>query len=376
MMIIKSIIKKIRLLLFLTTLLFTACKYNPPSSNQKEQIKKSLSVLPEVSVINEAFTTRRDESDNVDSPAVWHGEDGQNWLLATAKEGNVIIVYDAATGEKITQFGQTGNALGDLSRPNGIAVIDNYAVIVERDNHRIQIFSLPDFYPIGVFGESFLRLPYGLTIDQFEGEYHLYVTDNYETPEEETPPADSLGRRVHQFAFTVENNQVAAEHIKAFGDTSGKGVLHKVESLLLDRMHNRLLIADEHEEHRNVKVYTIDGNFTGQVIPHNYFFYEPEGIALWGCEADSSGYYLMVDQGKINNTFQVFDRKTLEYIGGFGGEITRNTDGIAITQNAFGSFKYGAFYPVHNDGSLTAIAWEDIAKILNLRYDCKLENHI
>ncbi|MCF8362275.1 MAG: phytase precursor, partial [Prolixibacteraceae bacterium] len=167
------------------------------------------------------------------------------------------------------------------------------------------------------------------------------------------------------------NKQVNAEHIKAFGETTGKGVLHKVESLLLDRTFGRLLIADEHEEHRNVKIYNTEGSFTGQVIPHNYFFYEPEGIVLWECEADSSGYYLMVDQGKINNTFQVFDRKTLEYLGGFGGEITRNTDGIAITQKAFGNFKYGAFYPVHNDGSLTAISWEDIAKTLELMNVCK-----
>lgn len=360
---------RIGLLTTILFLLFTACQ-NKPTNNDQSQIKQSKSVLPEVAAIKEAYTTLRDESDNVDSPALWHGTGGQNWLLATAKEGNVVIVYNAATGEKINQFGQTGSALGELSRPNGIAVIDNYAVIVERDNHRIQVVSLPNFEPLGTFGEAVLRLPYGITIDQFEGKYHLYVTDNYETPEEETPPADSLGQRVHHFVFTVENNQVAAEHVKAFGETSGEGVLYKVESLLIDRTFNRLLIADEHEEHRNVKIYDVEGNFTGQIIPHNYFLYEPEGIVVWECKGDSSGYYLMVDQGKINNTFQVFDRKTLEYIGGFGGEITRNTDGIAITQKAFDDFKYGAFYPVHNDGSLTAIAWEDIAKILDLRYDC------
>jgi 3-phytase len=360
---------KVGFLITFLFLLFTACQ-NATTKVDQEQTKLSQSVLPEVKAIKEAYTTLRDESDNVDSPALWHDTDGQNWLLATAKASDVVIIYDAATGEKINQFGQTGSALGDLSRPNGIAVIDNYAVIVERDNHRIQVFSLPGFESLGVFGESVLRFPYGLTIDKFEGKYHLYVTDNYETPEEETPPADSLGQRVHHFIFTVENNQVAAEHIKAFGETTGEGVLFKVESLLIDRTFNRLLIADEHEEHRNVKIYNVEGNFTGQIIPHNYFFYEPEGIVLWECEADSSGYYIMVDQGKINNTFQVFDRKTLEYLGGFGGEITRNTDGIAITQKAFDDFKFGAFYPVHNDGSLTAISWEDIAKTLNLKYYC------
>ncbi len=363
-------LKKTGCLFILSCMLFSACNDKTSKVDKHNQNNKSKSILPEVAVIKESFTTPRDESDNVDSPALWHGGEGQNWLLATAKEGNAIIVYDAANGEKIGRFGSIGTGLGELSRPNGIAVIDDYAVVIERDNHRVQVFILPEFKPLGVFGESVLRSPYGITIDRFEGKYHLYVTDNYETPEEETPPADSLDRRVHHFAFTVEDNRVAAEHIKAFGDTSGEGVLYKVESILADRIYNRLLIADEHEDHRDIKIYDTDGRFTGQIIPHNYFFYEPEGIVVWECEADSSGYYLIVDQGKINNTFQVFDRKTLEYIGGFSGEITRNTDGTAITQKAFGDFRYGAFYPVHNDGSLTAIWWQDIAGTLGLRNDC------
>ena len=363
-------LKKTGCLFILSCMLFSACNDKTSKVDKHNQNNKSKSILPEVAVIKESFTTPRDESDNVDSPALWHGGEGQNWLLATAKEGNAIIVYDAANGEKIGRFGSIGTGLGELSRPNGIAVIDDYAVVIERDNHRVQVFILPEFKPLGVFGESVLRSPYGITIDRFEGKYHLYVTDNYETPEEETPPADSLDRRVHHFAFTVEDNRVAAEHIKAFGDTSGEGVLYKVESILADRIYNRLLIADEHEDHRDIKIYDTDGRFTGQIIPHNYFFYEPEGIVVWECEADSSGYYLIVDQGKINNAFQVFDRKTLEYIGGFSGEITRNTDGTAITQKAFGDFRYGAFYPVHNDGSLTAISWQDIAGTLGLRNDC------
>ena len=237
-------LKKTGCLFILSCMLFSACNDKTSKVDKHNQNNKSKSILPEVAVIKESFTTPRDESDNVDSPALWHGGEGQNWLLATAKEGNAIIVYDAANGEKIGRFGSIGTGLGELSRPNGIAVIDDYAVVIERDNHRVQVFILPEFKPQGVFGESVLRSPYGITIDRFEGKYHLYVTDNYETPEEETPPADSLDRRVHHFAFTVEDNRVAAEHIKAFGDTSGEGVLYKVESILADRIYNRLLIAD------------------------------------------------------------------------------------------------------------------------------------
>jgi len=352
--------KKI-LLIVVAALILSACHNNQSNSEAQQEEMKSMSVLPQVTAIEEAYTTLRDESDNVDSPALWHGDDGQNWLLATAKEGNVIMVYDAATGEKINQFGQAGTALGDFSRPNGIAVIDNLAVVVERDNHRIQVFSLPELKPLGTFGESFLRLPYGLTIDGFEDKYHLFVTDNYETPDEETPPADSLGQRVHHFVFKVENNQVAAEHIKAFGDTTGKGVLYKVESLAQSAKKTSH-IDQKSNNIKNQSYSKFIANYRGVL---NRLFREPNNHKEVSLQRGIPPMLMRdVMQCKPLNVF------IPKNYGGFGGEITRNTDGIAITQQAFGNFKYGAFYPVHNDGSLTAISWEDIAKTLGLKDDC------
>lgn len=321
-------------------------------------------------VLKEAFHTQRDEADNVDSPALWHGPEGQNWLLATAKEGNAVIVFDASTGKKITSFGETGDAKGQLSRPNGIAVIDSIAIIVERDNHRLQLFSLPSLTPLGYFGQNELLLPYGITVDKTSLGYELYVTDNYETADENIPSADSLYHRVHHFVLNLQGNKIQTHHINTFGDTSGNGVLYKVETILLDRPMNRLLIADEYEMQRNIKIYTPKGKFTGEIIPHNYFKYEPEGIALWSCDADTSGYYITTDQDVLNNFFPVFDRKTLEYRGSFSGEITRNTDGVALTRKNLGDFANGAFYPVHDDGSITAIGWKEIAEALGLKVDC------
>jgi 3-phytase len=336
---------------------------------------KSWSILPRVTKIKEAFATVRDEKNNVDSPALWHSQDGKNWMLATAKETDMVIVYDAATGDTISRFGTSGAGLGELSRPNGIAIIDSLAIVVERDNHRVQVFSLPQGKSLGYFAQDYLKKPYGIAVEKVNGMYRMYITDNYENSDEEIPAADSLGQRVHVFEVHVAGDkdstgQVQATHIKAFGDTQGAGVLYKVESILVDRAHNRLLIADEYEKQRNVKVYTLDGTFTGTVIPNDYFLYEPEGIVLWECPKDSSGYYIVVDQGKIVNTFQVFERKSMQYLGGFAGEITMNTDGVALTQKSFGNFAYGAFYPVHDDGSVTAIGWEEIANTLHLRKQC------
>lgn len=349
-----------------TAVLFSGCNYFTVKNKPVEEKCDTVSINPVF--IKETYTTLRDTTDNVDSPAFWFGDQGQSWLLATAKETDKVIVYDATTGNRINSFGKTGSGLGCLSRPNGIAIIDSLAIVVERDNHRLQIFTLPEFKPIGIIGENLLRKPYGVTVDYFDGSYNIFVTDNYEMNDETIPPLDSLGKRVLHFTFIPAQGKLSAvNHVKSFGDTHGEGVLYVVESILIDRVYNRLLIADEYENQRNIKVYDLNGKFTGKIIPNKYFSYEPEGIALWSCVKDSSGYYITTDQDKQKNTFHVFDRETFSYAGCFSGKLTRNTDGIALTQKSFGRFPEGAFFPVHDDGSVSSIGWDDISSALNLK---------
>ncbi len=362
--------KYMYIIVFAFMLFAGSCQKESDIKTAQNSTKKSMVKAGSPPVVKEIFTTQLDTLDNIDSPGFWQGPEGKNWLLATAKDGNKVIVYDAATGKKMTSFGQGGNGPGELDRPNGIAVVDSVAFVVERDNHRIQLFALPSLQPLGIVGEKNLRRPYGISVDSHNELYHLYVTDNYENPDESIPAPDSLGHRVHHFTVALAEGEPKVRHIRAFGDTEGKGVLYKVESILMDRTYNRLLIADEFESQRNIKIYTLEGSFTGDVFDSTFFAYEPEGITLWSCSSDSSGYYIATDQDEVVNTFQVFDRKTLEYCGGFTGEITRNTDGVALTQAAFGPFSHGVFYPVHNDGSVSAIAWNEIASALNLRVRC------
>lgn len=319
--------------------------------------------------VEEAFLTVRDTTDNVDSPAVWHGPNGEHWLLATAKEGNTIVVYDAATGELVRRVGEGGTGGGSLSRPNGIAVVDDLMLVVERDNRRVQVFELPSFEPRGLLGTERMRRPYGLAVFPTDGDrYALFVTDNYEEPDESIPPDAELGERVHQYAFVVTDEGVEAEHVRAFGDTSGAGVLRKVESLWADPPHDRLLVADE--DRLDLKVYTLDGAFTGERVGAGTFRYEPEGIALYACGEDA-GYWITTDQDDFDNRFYVFDRMTMEHLGTFTGAVTANTDGIALTQRPFGPFPAGALYAVHDDGNVAAFSWAAIAEPLGLRTDCQ-----
>ena len=113
----------------------------------------------------------------------------------------------------------------------------------------------------------------------------------------------------------------------------------------------------------------LDGRFTGEVFGTGLFPHEAEGLALYAC-ADGDGYWVATDQDEERNTFHVFDRRSLDHLGSFTGPLTRNTDGVALTQEAFGPFPAGAFYAVHNDGSVAAFSWAGIARALELRQDC------
>jgi len=324
----------------------------------------------EVVVVEEAFETERDTLDDVDSPTVWHGTDGQHWLLTTAKATDVILIHDAATGEPIRRLGGTGSGPGQLERPNGVATIGDLLFVVERDNARIQVFSLPDLEAVGTFGEEELVRPYGIAAYQDQqGRVELYVTDNYELQEDVVPPDSMLGERVEHFRAWVEGGELRHEHVGTFGDTSGPGVLRKVETIAVDPDNDRVVIAEELEPDSHWKIYAMDGRFSGEVFGCGYFPHEAEGLALYACP--DGGYWIATDQDEETNTFHVFDRETLEYLGSFTGATTRNTDGVALTQTPFGPFPAGAFYAVHNDGNIAAFSWAEIAAKLGLRTDCR-----
>ena len=350
--------------LLATALLLTACGDRPRDTGAAESAPDSVLFLAE------AFESERVPADNIDSPSVWHGPEGQHWVITTAKDADALVVHDAATGELVRRVGGEGTEAGMLQRPNGIAVIDDLALVVERDNARVQVFRLPEFESLGFVGEDLFKFPYGIAaLSSGTDQYDIFITDNYEDPGEQIPPDSMLGERVQQFRLSIEDGRVVAEHVRAIGPTSGEGRLRVVESIFVDPENERLLIAEEEEGRSHIKVFTLDGEFTGDMIDQRHFPNEAEGIALYACD-DGDGYWISTDQSEETNTFHIFDRRSLQHVGSFSGETTRNTDGIALTQHGFGPFPAGAMYAVHDDQSITAFSWTEIAEGLGLRSDC------
>ncbi|QDH69300.1 NHL repeat-containing protein [Marilutibacter alkalisoli] len=331
-------------------------------------------------VIPETYITADASDDELDSLATWPTEDGTTWLIATAKASHRLIVFDADTGTRLRTVGGRGEGLGRFNRPNGIAALGEHLFVVERDNRRVQILTLPDFTPLASFGDAVLRSPYGIWVHETApGEYDAYVTDSFMYGEkyDQVPALEELAERVKHFSlnFDTDHGVPEAHYRGAFGDTSPGTALRIVESIAGDPAYSRLLIADESNPSKGgrdastLHEYTFDGRYTGRSLPNSTFAAEAEGVALWNCRNDA-GYWVAADQLAPLTVFHLFDRHSLEHRGSFRGETTASTDGIALHPAATRAFTGGALYAVHDDKAVAAFDLREVARILGLESHC------
>ncbi|HEX4854396.1 phytase [Arenimonas sp.] len=328
-------------------------------------------------VVAEAFLTEMVPENNTDSLAAWTAPDGSTWLLATAKEGSKgLVLYDGDTGATLRDIGTVGKGPGEFSRPNGIAVAGDLAFVVERDNARVQVLSLPDLESRLTFGEDALRKPYGLWIREHgDGDFEVMVSDAYmagvdAAGEDILPAMDELDRRIHRYRVRADGPSLTAEATGTFGDTGVEGAIRIPESLWGDVTHDRVLVAEEDvATGTGYREYSVDGAFKGRSIGVGQFKAQAEGLSLWACP-DGSGYWITTDQFKDRSLFHVFDRVTLAPRGAFAGQAVANTDGVWLHQAGTKRFPAGVFYAVHDDMGVGAFDWLDIAKALGLRETC------
>lgn len=359
-----------------SVLLLAACSGKPAVEDGEDRADRAREAArPATSIdavaVPEAFATPMTPDDNIDSVASWTGADGNVLLLATAKATHRLVVYDGGTGAFVRHVGGRGAGAGQFDRPNGIAVVDDFAFVVERDNRRVQVLRLPGMETVAEFGADVLQLPYGLWVGEVDGGYEVYVTDAYMSGvdaagDDILPPLQELGRRVQRFALSPRGDGFAVRHVGGFGDTSADGALRVVESLWGDPANNRLLIAEEDETYANeFKVYDLAGAFSGRTIGAEFLQAQAEGIVLKTC-ADGGGWWITTEQGKGSTAFHLFARDTLEHAGAVAGPTVANTDGIWLHDAPTARFPDGVLYAVHDDQGAVAIDWREIASALDL----------
>ena len=361
-----------RLLLAALAVALAGCTSVPPESAPTAATPAAVAQTAAITV-PERFVSDESIADELDSPATWTAEDGRTRVLVTAKSTHRVVVFDGDSGERLRDVGGKGAAPGQFNRPNGIAVQGDLAFVVERDNHRVQVLSLPGLTPVTTFGATDLRSPYGIWIAEREpGDLDVYITDDfmYGAKFDQLPPPGELATRIKRFRVEVDGDAVRARLLGAFGDT-GDDALHVVESIAGDAADDRLLIADEDTRARpsTLREYTLDGRYTGRSIAPGTFAQQAEGVALWDCPG-GAGYWIAVDQIAPLAVFHVFDRTSLAPVGSFSGRVTSHTDGIALHAAATPSFPAGVMYAVHDDRALAAFDLRDVASALHLAEQC------
>ena len=333
-----------------------------------------LAAAPHPVTVVEAYMSQEAPAEELDSLATWPTEDGKTWLIASGKSSHRLVVFDADTGEQLRTVNGEGKGLGEFKRPNGVAVHGDLLFVVERDNHRVQLLSLPDFRTVGSFGEKELRSPYGIWLTEKEpGELEVYITDSfmYGKKFDQVPPLAELDQRVRRYRVKFDQvGRLHAQYAGSFGDTTDASALRMVESIGGDPANDRLLIADEDRRHEStLREYSFSGRYTGRSLPQDSFAAEAEGVALWTC-GDESGYWIAVDQLAPLTIFHLFDRTTLEPRGSFQGETTAHTDGVALHAATTAAFPSGALFAVHDDKSVTAFDLAEVARVLELSPAC------
>lgn len=363
----------------LALLVLAACQPDAPSSGAADREPDQYDGddillrdhdVPHV-VVGEAFVTVATPEDNIDSPASWL-QDGRLMLVATAKEGDRLVVYDGRTGERLREVGGPGDGPGQLRRPNGVATVDDrYAFVVERDNRRVQMFALPGFEPLLGFGADELVQPYGLWVRRAGEGYEVLVSDAYMAGEDAAgedivPPLEQLDRRFRRFIVVPAGDGWRARATGAFGDTSAAGAIRVPESLFGDPDNDRLLVAEEDvPTGTRLREYDLQGRYRGRDVGASQYRAQAEGIALLRC-ADGSGWWVGSDQFADRTVFHLFDRRSLAHAGSFAGEVTGLTDGIWLDERGDARFPQGVLYASHLDQAVAAFDWRDIAAALSL----------
>lgn len=318
-----------------------------------------------VVVIDEAWLSVGDTAWDVDTPALWT-DGSRSLVVVTAKATHDLKLFDGVDGSFVRSIGTPGQRPGQFQRPNGVIVEGDYAIVVERDNRRIQVLRMPEGTPLGVFGQEVLEYPYGIAAMGTPTELRLWVTDDYEY-EEDVVPAD-LTHRVHGFEVALSTDQAPkVRNHWSFGAPAGEGSLRVVESIQVDPDRERLLIADE--SRKSYLEYDLAGRFRDRTLGVGAIDGDPEGIMLVRCGVEA-GFWIVTDQQDEVSLFKVFDRTSLEPRGTFRGRTTANTDGATFVPGPVPGFPRGVMYAVHDDQAISAFDWGRVVDALGLGADC------
>jgi hypothetical protein len=278
------------------------------------------------------------DGSNVDSIAFWEADDPtQSLMIVTSKGNSSIEVYQYPFQTQLTTI-----ACGD--RSNGVWVDQERDVlyITKRSSSDVCAFRLPDL----IRDESL--------------SFTTAATGGKSEPNLTMLSLPGGGKRIY-----ISYDEVVYYHDAESGAALGSFVPSKgLETMYGDDFYQVLYIPDEGGR-TGVYMYDADGNPTGSPFgDRSIFDSDAEGIWVYKCLADSTdsgeGLILVSDQKEDVTDFEVFNRKTKEYLGKINIGEVNNTDGIAITQQSSSEYPLGLLAVIDDDESTVGVGWDTI----------------
>lgn len=281
--------KKITLILILT---MVACK--------REQ---SLAPIPE-NAVKPTIVTEQTPNDT-DDPAIWYNQHHpeQSLIIGTDKQGKSGGLYAYNLSGKIV------NKVENLDRPNNVDIAYDFsfngknipiAVVTERNQHQIRVFTLPDLKPIDgggikVFEDSSQNEPMGIALYHSPKTQKIYAI----VGRKEGPSSEYL----YQYELNDEGGKVNAKLIRKFGKYSGN---KEIEAIAVDNELGYIYYCDETAGIRKYYAEPNQGNQELSFFGTKDFKHDHEGIAIYKTN-EKKGYILVSDQQR--NFFNVYKRE-------------------------------------------------------------------
>ena len=226
----------------------------------------------------------------------WYNEFSKEyWLFILSQDSNKIFILNALSGKYIKSLGSHGDAVGQFDTPSDMSIYDDYLFILEKDNHRIQIFSLPELKFIGIIGEVELTAPNCLETIKLRKDKKnyccVYVGDNLD---------NKPSRNKCYFKFILELNESGIYDTEVTRyEPKDNSNLGYIESIKYDGICDNLYIVDKLS--KDIKVFNFNDQYKKTILK-NYFKGNPGEINI------TQNRIFIGDFSRLDNFFHIFSR--------------------------------------------------------------------
>lgn len=351
-------------LVFLSLIVFSACKEKSPSGQMPDAANDTLPLKP--LVVTDTVL------DDTDDPAIWINRvnPAQSLVVGTDKHDTNGGLYVFDLNGRIDE----ARTVTGLKRMNNVDIayglkwkdtLIDIVVATERGAQALRVYRLPDMVPIDgggipVFEGEGERDPMGIALYTKPGTGEIFAMVS-----RKSGPSEN-----YLFQYLLQSNangQVEAKLLRRFGAFSGK---KEIEAIAVDNELGYVYYSDEQV---GIRKYYADPDSSGRELAlfgQGDFSDDNEGISFYKFD-DGTGYILVSDQG--SNRFNIYPRE-----GGASQPHQHSllasvpvsameSDGSETSSFSFPGFESGLFVAMSTDKRFHFYSWEQIAKRAGLK---------